>query len=149
MVLVATAEFVHDEGDVTLELHARVHPDTRHDEACVAPLALCGHRPVHVPHVVAKSALRRRGTGGAGGELARGRPYDVIVLDWGLPDRDGPSVCRVLRASRIVTPVLMLSARESLEDRTTGLNAGADDYLWKTARFDELLTRIHALVRDV
>ena len=86
-------------------------------------------------------------TAEAGGELARGRHYDVIVLDWGLPDRDGPSVCRGLRASQIVTPILMLSARDSLEDRATGLNAGADDYLSKTAGFEELLARIHALVQ--
>jgi DNA-binding response OmpR family regulator len=86
-------------------------------------------------------------TGGSGDEMATATDYDVIVLDWMLPDRDGLTVCRALRARRISTPVLMLTARDSLDDRVTGLNAGADDYLTKPFAFSELLARIHALLR--
>jgi len=64
---------------------------------------------------------------------------------WLLPDRDGLAVCRDLRARRIWTSILMLTARDTLEDRETGLNAGADDYLTKPFGFSELLARIHAL----
>lgn len=84
-------------------------------------------------------------TGGSGGEMASVNHYEVIVLDWLLPDRDGLAVCRDLRARRIWTSILMLTARDTLEDRETGLNAGADDYLTKPFGFSELLARIHAL----
>lgn len=86
-------------------------------------------------------------TGGSGDEMASVNHYEVIVLDWLLPDRDGLAVCRDLRARRISTPILMLTARDALEDRVTGLNAGADDYLTKPFGFSELLARIHALLR--
>ena len=82
-----------------------------------------------------------------GDELASVNDYDVIVLDWLLPDRDGIAVCRSLRARNVSTPILMLTARDSLEDRVTGLNTGADDYLVKPFGFAELLARIHALLR--
>ena len=82
-----------------------------------------------------------------GEEKATVNEYDVIVLDWLLPDRDGVAVCRDLRERGISTPILMLTARDSLEDRVTGLNAGADDYLTKPFGFSELLARIHALLR--
>jgi len=84
-------------------------------------------------------------TGGSGGEMASVNHYEVIVLDWLLPDRDGLAVCRDLRAQRIWTSILMLTARAALEDRETGLKAGADDYLTKPFEFSELLARIHAL----
>lgn len=84
-------------------------------------------------------------TGGSGDQMASVNHYEVIVLDWLLPDRDGLAVCRDLRARRIWTSILMLTARDSLEDRQTGLNAGADDYLTKPFGFSELLARIHAL----
>jgi len=86
-------------------------------------------------------------TGESGHEMASAYPYEVIVLDWLLPDRDGLGVCRDLRARRISTPILVLTARDSLDDRVTGLNAGADDYLTKPFAFSELLARIHALMR--
>ncbi len=73
--------------------------------------------------------------------------YDVIVLDRLLPDKDGLVVCRGLRERGVGTPILMLSARGSLEDRVAGLNAGADDYLAKPFGFSELLARIRALLR--
>jgi two-component system, OmpR family, response regulator len=86
-------------------------------------------------------------TGGSGEEKASVNRYEIIVLDWLLPDREGLAVCRDLRARRIPTPILMLTARDALEDRVTGLNAGADDYLTKPFGFSELLARIHALLR--
>jgi two-component system, OmpR family, response regulator len=73
--------------------------------------------------------------------------YDVIVLDVMLPDLSGIEVCRQLRADGVWTPVLMLTARDEVEDRVAGLDAGADDYLVKPFAFDELLARIRAMVR--
>jgi len=84
---------------------------------------------------------------GAGDELASINDYDVIILDRLLPDGDGIAVCRGLRSRNISTPILVLTARDSLEDRVTGLNSGADDYLVKPFGFAELLARIHALLR--
>jgi two-component system OmpR family response regulator len=79
--------------------------------------------------------------------LAEAAPYDVIVLDRGLPDIDGITVMRLLRAKGIATPVLLLTALGSVDDRVTGLDAGADDYLAKPFAFSELLARIRALGR--
>src|SRR5512132_3271795 len=73
--------------------------------------------------------------------------YDLIVLDVLLPYRDGYDVCRELRARGDATPILMLTARATVEDRLTGFEAGADDYLTKPFSFRELLARIHALLR--
>jgi two-component system, OmpR family, response regulator len=73
--------------------------------------------------------------------------YDVIVLDWGLPDTDGVSVLRALRDAGLQTPVLMLTARGTVGEKVTGLNAGADDYLVKPFDFEELLARLVALAR--
>jgi len=73
--------------------------------------------------------------------------YDAIVLDVMLPGRDGFSVCRELRARDRWAPVLMLTARDAVEDRIRGLDAGADDYLVKPFSFGELLARLRALVR--
>jgi two-component system OmpR family response regulator len=73
--------------------------------------------------------------------------YDVIVLDVMLPDVDGFEVCRGLRAREIQAPVLMLTARDSVEDRVHGLDSGADDYLVKPFSFAELLARVRALSR--
>jgi DNA-binding response OmpR family regulator len=86
-------------------------------------------------------------TGEAGDEMASVNDYDVIVLDWVLPDKDGIAVCRDLRARGVSTPILMLTARDALEDRVTGLYTGADDYLTKPFEFSELLARIHAVLR--
>jgi DNA-binding response OmpR family regulator len=73
--------------------------------------------------------------------------YDVIVLDVLLPLRDGYEVCRELRARGNATPILMLTARATVDDRLTGFDAGADDYLTKPFSFRELLARIRALLR--
>lgn len=73
--------------------------------------------------------------------------YPVIVLDLGLPDMDGLEVCRELRRRGCSSAVLMLTARDTLQDKITGLTDGADDYLTKPFAFDELLARLHALLR--
>jgi two-component system OmpR family response regulator len=79
--------------------------------------------------------------------MAQAAPFDAIVLDVMLPGIDGFEVCRRLRASDVWAPVLMLTARDAVEDRVTGLDAGADDYLMKPFAFDELLARLRALTR--
>jgi DNA-binding response OmpR family regulator len=71
----------------------------------------------------------------------------VIVLDVMLPGRSGTAVCRNLRRDRVATPILMLTARDALEDRVAGLDTGADDYLTKPFAFAELLARLRALTR--
>ena len=73
--------------------------------------------------------------------------YDVILLDVLLPGQDGFEVCRALRARGDATPILMLTARATVDDRITGLDAGADDYLTKPYSFRELLARVRALLR--
>ena len=77
----------------------------------------------------------------------REQPADVLVLDVMMPGVDGLTVCRVLRAERDRTPILMLTARTETSDRVAGLDAGADDYLPKPFELDELLARLRALVR--
>ena len=77
----------------------------------------------------------------------RGHRYDAIVLDVMLPGIDGFEVCRRLRDDGVWAPVLMLTARDAVEDRVTGLDSGADDYLTKPFSFAELLARLRALVR--
>ena len=79
--------------------------------------------------------------------MARAVPYDAIVLDVMLPGADGFEVCRRLRRDEIWTPVLMLTARDAVDDRVQGLDAGADDYLTKPFSFEELLARLRALTR--
>jgi DNA-binding response OmpR family regulator len=86
-------------------------------------------------------------SGDVGEEMARVNRYDVIVLDWRLPRKDGLAVCRDLRRRDIVTPILILTARDSLPDRVSGLDSGADDYLTKPFAFEELLARLRALLR--
>ena len=73
--------------------------------------------------------------------------YDVIILDVMLPGKTGFDVCRELRATGLHTPILMLTARDAVEDRILGLDAGADDYLTKPFAFGELLARLRALLR--
>lgn len=73
--------------------------------------------------------------------------FDVIILDVMLPGRDGIEVCRVLRRRGVRAPVLMLTARDAIEDRVAGLDSGADDYLVKPFAFAELLARLRALGR--
>ncbi|OLA95330.1 MAG: DNA-binding response regulator [Candidatus Rokubacteria bacterium 13_2_20CM_69_15_2] len=86
-------------------------------------------------------------TGEDGEEKAAVNEYDLIVLDWLLPGKDGLAVCRALRERRSSIPILMLTARDSVADRVSGLSTGADDYLTKPFAFDELLARIRALLR--
>ena len=73
--------------------------------------------------------------------------YDIIILDIMLPGKDGIQVCRALRNKRMKTPILMLTARDALEDRVLGLDSGADDYLVKPFEVDELRARVRALLR--
>jgi two-component system OmpR family response regulator len=86
-------------------------------------------------------------TGEDGIWLGTENEYDVILLDAMLPDIDGFEVCRRLRAAGRWSPALMLTARDGVQDRVAGLDAGADDYLTKPFSFDELLARIRALLR--
>jgi two-component system OmpR family response regulator len=79
--------------------------------------------------------------------MARATPYDAVVLDLMLPGVDGVEVCRRLRADGVWSPVLMLTARDAVEDRVAGLDAGADDYLTKPFAFAEVLARLRALAR--
>jgi two-component system OmpR family response regulator len=105
------------------------------------------------------ASLVRRGLAGEGlaadiastGEdalwLAQAHPYDAIVLDVMLPGLDGFETCRRLRGAGVWAPVLMLTARDAVEDRVAGLDSGADDYLVKPFAFAELLARLRALAR--
>jgi two-component system OmpR family response regulator len=81
--------------------------------------------------------------------MAQAAAYDAILLDVMLPGADGFEVCRRLRELGVWSPVLMLTARDAIEDRVNGLDAGADDYLVKPFSFEELLARLRALVRRV
>ncbi|MEZ4342046.1 MAG: response regulator transcription factor [Nitrospirales bacterium] len=85
--------------------------------------------------------------GETGLSMAEVTPYDVIILDVMLPKMNGFDVCRRLRAKRQTTPILLLTARDAVEDRVAGLDTGADDYLTKPFAFAELLARIRALLR--
>jgi two-component system OmpR family response regulator len=78
---------------------------------------------------------------------ARSPSCQLIILDLLLPDGDGRDVCRQLRAARLGTPILMLTALDSLEDKVRGLRMGADDYLAKPFAFEELVARVQALAR--
>jgi DNA-binding response OmpR family regulator len=89
----------------------------------------------------------RAADGEEGFELARAQPYDVAIVDVMLPKRDGLSVIDGMRQAGIATPVLILSARRSVDDRVRGLQTGGDDYLTKPFAFAELLARVQALVR--
>jgi two-component system, OmpR family, response regulator len=92
-------------------------------------------------------AIDRAGDGEAGLEAAVDQPYDVAIVDLMLPKRDGLSLIEELRRRGVSTPVLILSARRSVDDRVRGLQAGGDDYLTKPFAFAELLARVQALVR--
>jgi len=85
--------------------------------------------------------------GQEGQDLAELTPYDLIILDILLPEKDGLQVCRDLRRRRIHTPILLLTARDSVDDRVQGLDCGADDYLVKPFAMRELLARLRALLR--
>jgi len=92
-------------------------------------------------------AVDHAAEGRAGLLMAAGSAYDVVVLDRMLPEMDGLSILRTLRAARVRTPVLLLTAMQGIDDRVEGLDAGADDYLVKPFAFVELLARVNALAR--
>jgi len=79
--------------------------------------------------------------------MASTTPYDLVILDVMLPKLDGFTVCRRLRVSGHIAPILLLTAKATVDDRVTGLNLGADDYLTKPFAFAELLARVRALIR--
>jgi DNA-binding response OmpR family regulator len=85
--------------------------------------------------------------GEEGEYLAEDTAYDLIILDIMLPKKDGIEICQGLRLRKINTPILMLTAKDAVEDRVKGLDAGADDYLVKPFAFNELLARVRALLR--
>src|SRR5690242_13399086 len=85
--------------------------------------------------------------GDEGEELATINDYDLIILDVLLPKKDGIAVCATLRAQGTKVPILILTARDAVEDRVQGLDSGADDYLVKPFDMGELLARVRALLR--
>jgi DNA-binding response OmpR family regulator len=127
-------------NDVTLEREKAMHILVVEDEQRLA-------------YLLRRVLLEERHTvdlahdGHAGLDLALSDTYDVVVLDIMLPGIDGIEICRQMRAERVMSPVLMLTARGAIEDRVTGLNVGADDYLTKPFAMEELLARINALLR--
>src|SRR5947208_5536270 len=92
-------------------------------------------------------AVDRAGDGATALDHLQSNDYDGVILDLMIPGIDGMEVCRRLREERAAVPVLMLTARDSLDDRVRGLDAGADDYLTKPFAFAELLARLRALMR--
>lgn len=89
----------------------------------------------------------RASTGNEALEIAFSPTYELIILDLMLPDVDGLEICKRLREANVTTPILMLTAMDSMENKVTGLRTGADDYLTKPFAFEELLARIEALLR--
>ena len=85
--------------------------------------------------------------GDTGLEYALRGVYQVAIIDWMLPERDGPSICRAVRAARLPTALLLLTALGQVEDKIVGFDSGADDYLVKPFAFEELLARVRALGR--
>ena len=85
--------------------------------------------------------------GAVGMELALNNSYDLLILDWMLPYKSGIEICRSVRSHSLLTPVLFLTAKDTVDDRVDGLDAGADDYLVKPFELRELLARVRALLR--
>ena len=85
--------------------------------------------------------------GATGKELALKNNYDLLILDWMLPQQSGVELCQELRSHSFTTPVLFLTAKDTIDDRVLGLDAGADDYLVKPFELRELLARVRALLR--
>lgn len=110
------------------------------DEKNVAEFIARGLREEHYTVDVVTS-------GSEGASLAVESQYDLVILDIMLPDIDGIEVCRRVRSAGLATPVLMLTARDSVRDKISGLDSGADDYLTKPFSFDEFLARVRALLR--
>ena len=122
----------------------RYHEDMRallvEDDASIADFVVRGLKE-------AGFAVDHSADGEAGLKAAIDQPYDVAIVDVMLPRRDGLSLIEELRRRGIATPVLILSARRSVDDRVRGLQTGGDDYLTKPFAFAELLARVQALVR--
>ena len=110
------------------------------DDATIADFVARGLRE-------AGFAVDRAADGDLGLDATRQHAYDVAIVDLMLPKRDGLSVIDEMRRRGLTTPVLILSARRSVDDRVKGLQAGGDDYLTKPFAFAELLARVQALVR--
>jgi DNA-binding response OmpR family regulator len=110
------------------------------DDSAIASFVVKGLRE-------AGFAVDQAGNGGAGLELASREPYDAAVVDIMLPGLDGLALIEELRRRRITVPVIILSAKRSVDDRVRGLRAGGDDYLTKPFAFEELLARVQALIR--
>jgi two-component system, OmpR family, response regulator len=117
-----------------------VHALVVEDDAAIAEFVVRGLKE-------AGFAVDQARDGEAGLQAALAAPYDVAIVDLMLPQRDGLSLIEELRRRRVTTPVLILSARRSVDDRVRGLQAGGDDYLTKPFAFAELLARVQALVR--
>lgn len=83
----------------------------------------------------------------SGGELALQNDYDLLILDWMMPQQSGLEICQQLRSQGRTTPVLFLTAKDTIDDRVLGLDAGADDYIVKPFELRELLARVRALLR--
>jgi len=111
------------------------------DDAEVADFLSWGLREEGIRALVASD-------GQAACEHLHNASWDVVVLDWGLPKMDGLTVLKRFRQHDRTTPVLFLTARDAVEDRVRGLNAGANDYLCKPFAFAELLARVKALSRQ-
>lgn len=92
-------------------------------------------------------AVEVTGTGRMGEELVAAFPYDLLLLDILLPDLDGISLCRRLRSQGYTLPILLLTGRDSSQEKVEGLDAGADDYLVKPFDLEELVARVRALLR--
>jgi DNA-binding response OmpR family regulator len=135
--------------------HALAGPDTTTRRARTMPVVhiLVVEDEARLAEMIRRVLLAERHVvdlapdGASAIELVAGAAYDVIVLDRLLPDLEGTVVLRTLRSRGVVTPVLMLTALGSIDDRVDGLDAGADDYLPKPFAFSELLARIRALGR--
>lgn len=110
------------------------------DDANLAGVVATGLGEHHIETVLARDVS-------AGRERALGGTYDVMILDVMLPGGNGFDLCAAVRAAEISTPILMLTARDEVDDRVRGLEAGADDYLTKPFAFRELLARVRALAR--
>ncbi len=110
------------------------------DDAKIASFILKGLK-------AAGFAVDHASNGDDGLDLALTEPYDAAIVDIMLPKLDGLTLIRSLRKEKINTPVIILSAKDSVNDRIEGLNTGSDDYLTKPFSFSELLARVHALIR--
>ncbi|MCY7331845.1 MAG: response regulator transcription factor [Pseudanabaena sp. CAN_BIN31] len=88
-------------------------------------------------------------SGDRGWELAQTGDYDLLILDWMMPEKSGVEICSELRQKGDNTPVLILTAKDTLDDRVMGLDSGADDYLVKPFELRELLARVRALLRRI